>query len=235
VAFYHQDRTEDTNSYGGHHNYETVGWYVDDISIIKQERPQARIPEDFETDMGGWAADNGVWEIGKPEAGPKSGHNSDNCIGTVLNGNYGFMTDSRLISSQIVLPYVDSNETLLLRFWHWFSYASTDYGTVQISEWLGNTWGEWENLFNTGAGSSDGWSHVYIDLMKYTGKLVRIAFYHQDKTEDTNSYGGYHHYESTGWYIDDIELSHYTLPGLFLSATHTAIHLNMTESVITTS
>jgi Bacterial Ig domain len=206
VAFYHQDGTEDPNGYEGYHHYESAGWYIDDIAIIKQERPQARIPEDFETDWGGWSAVSGIWGRGKPEAGPKSGYNSDNCVGTVLNGNYGYRADSRLISSQMVLPYVDSNKTLLLRFWHWFSYASTDYGKVQICEWLGDTWGEWEDLFTTGAGASDGWSHVYIDFMKYTGKLVRIAFYHQDITEDPNGYEGYHHYESAGWYIDDIEL-----------------------------
>ena len=216
LAFYHQDGTEDPN--GSIHHYENVGWYIDDIAIIKQERPQARIPEDFETDWGGWSAVSGIWGRGKPAAGPKSGHNSDNCVGTILNGNYGYRADSRLISSQMVLPYVDSNETLLLRFWHWFSYASTDYGTVQISEWLGDSWGEWKNLFNTGAGSSDGWSHVYIDLMKYTGKLVRIAFYHQDRTEDNS--GSIHHYESTGWYIDDIELSHYTAKTIPISEAH---------------
>ena len=77
--------------------------------------------EDFESGWGDWWADEGVWQIGTPTAGPDSCHGGEQCAGTDLDGDYPGNTDSRLITPSITLPDVSGDEEIHLRFWHWFS------------------------------------------------------------------------------------------------------------------
>ena len=35
---------------------------------------------------------------------------------------------------------------------------------------------------------------------------MRLGFYHVDATEDPDPCQGIHHYESSGWYIDDLSI-----------------------------
>ncbi|KPK27686.1 MAG: hypothetical protein AMJ61_04830, partial [Desulfobacterales bacterium SG8_35_2] len=60
--------------------------------------------DDFEGGQGDWFADNGVWQIGTPTAGPASCFEGSQCMGTILDGNYPPDTDSPLISPVIDLP-----------------------------------------------------------------------------------------------------------------------------------
>jgi bacillopeptidase F (M6 metalloprotease family) len=189
IAFYHTASS----------SYESTGWYIDDITIIKLE---PEFTGDFEGGWGDWSAENGVWQIGTPTSGPGSAHGGEQCAGTVLDGNYPPSTDSRLISAPIYLPEVTGDEEILLRFWHWFSYGSYDVGYVQISvydEVAG--WSDWAPCAGPFQGTSGGWTPKIVYLTSYPGKKVRIAFYHTAASP----------YENTGWYIDDIRL-----PGVFL-------------------
>jgi len=99
--------------------------------------------EGFESGWDDWTADNGVWEIGTPTAGPDSSHGGSQCAGTRLSGDYPANIDSRLISSPVTLPGVSGDEEILLRFWQWFSYAD-DEGYVQVSVYSGGLWGAWK-------------------------------------------------------------------------------------------
>ncbi len=152
---------------------------------------------DFESGWGDWNADNGIWEIGAPQAGPKGSHDGTQCAGTVLNGSYQEDADSRLISPSIVLSNVTGDEELSLRFWHWFSYDYNDAGYVQISYNTSNGWSDWETLGNAISSVSGVWSYKSVDLTSYAGKKIRIAFYH------TAAWWGV----SSGWYIDDIQIT----------------------------
>ena len=189
IAFYH---TADGS-------YTDFGWYVDDIAVIRME---PEFTGDFEDGWGDWSADNGVWQVGAPTAGPVGAHGGSQCAGTVLDGSYPNSTDSRLISPSIRLPEVSGDEEIRLRFWHWFSFARGDAGYIQISvydEVAG--WSEWAPCAGPFQGTSAGWTRKIVYLTPYPGKKVRIGFYH---TADGS-------YTDFGWYIDDIRL-----PGVFL-------------------
>jgi hypothetical protein len=93
---------------------------------------------------------------------------------------------------------VSGYEEIHLRFWHWFSYASGDQGSVQVSVYSGGIWGPWENVVGLAiTGSSTVWTLCDRDITQYAGQRIRIAFYH---TADP-------FYESTGWYIDDVVIT----------------------------
>ncbi|MDR4505723.1 MAG: choice-of-anchor J domain-containing protein [Candidatus Scalindua sp.] len=161
------------------------------------------IDEGFESGWGGWSADCGVWEIGLPRSGPGYSHDGSLCAGTALDGNYPNNTDSRLISPAITLPSVADHEEIYLEFWHWFSYLnnpfSDDKGYVQIKVYYSETgkWSDWTTLGSTIKNTSSVWTLRKEDLTRYSGKKIQIAFYH--RVDDV--------YTSTGWYIDNIEIS----------------------------
>ena len=108
----------------------------------------------------------------------------------------------------MLLPSIAVGEEIHLRFWQWFSYSTYDAGYVQISVWNPgtSTWSAWSNISEGVNNSSSIWSLADVDLTRYAGNAVRLAFYH---AADRNVYGDSS--ESTGWYIDDIEIN-LTLP-----------------------
>ena len=161
--------------------------------------------EDFEQEPSKWYPSNGVWEIGVPSSGPGAPHGGLKCAGTVLNGNYPAYTDSRLIYSlpylpDLELPEVSGDEEIHLRFWHWFSYSSYDYGYIQIQVQDGSDWKDVPGAI-TVSGVYAVWTLRDVDLTPYAGQTVKIGFYH---TANRDSVG--RPSESTGWYIDDIEV-----------------------------
>jgi VWFA-related protein len=172
---------------------ESSGWYIDDIRIVVKT-PQ--FSGDFEAGWGDWSAENGVWQIGTPTAGPEACHEGSQCAGTMLDGNYPESTDSRLISATTVLPAVTGSEELHLRFWNWFSYGLADGGQVQVAVWNGSSWGDWVNEGIPVVGLSGDWFIKDVDLTAYAGQTIRLAFYHMAAPCC----------ESTGWYIDDIKI-----------------------------
>ncbi len=157
----------------------------------------------WEDGWANWYADNGVWQIGVPTAGPTSCFSGTQCAGTVLDANYPAYTDSRLISPAIQLTSITGNEEIHLRFRHWFSYSTYDSGQVQISVWdaATSTWGAWTNK-GTAVVSTSAWTLKDVELTAYAGETIRLGFYHTAQRSPTSSYVS----ESTGWYIDDIEI-----------------------------
>jgi hypothetical protein len=170
------------------------------LGIAIQPVRAAVFQDDFEAGWGNWHVDNGIWDIGTPSAGPEACHSGVKCAGTILDGNYLPNTDSRLISPSIRLSEVSGDEEIHLRFWHWFSYAGSDVGYAQISVYDETTeqWSSWETIVKEIVSISPIWTPVGADLTKYAGQKIKIAFYH---TAHQN------HGESSGWYIDDIEIT----------------------------
>ena len=99
------------------------------------------------------------------------------------------------------LPAVTGNDRVELRFWQWYSYESDAGGSVQISVWDGSAWGDWVTLATPAPGrASSDWAPINVDVTSYSGQQIRLGFYH--------THGSYL-YRSSGWYIDDIELTTY--------------------------
>ncbi len=176
-------------------------------SFMMDQAIAGTFSEDFEAGLGDWHADNGVWEVGTPTAGPDSCHSGSLCAGTVLSGDYPNGTDSHFISPTIMLPAVTGTDEIHLRFWHWFSYyidttVIYDFGQVTVSEYVedgqAGAWSSFLPVSTEVRGTSAIWTQSDVDLTAYASKKVRIAFYHQDAGYNT---------VRLGWYIDDIEIT----------------------------
>jgi len=169
---------------------------ADSVTITATESDSEIYSFDFEDGMDNWSSDNGVWEVGAPTSGPFNAHSGSNAAGTVLSGDYP-NTTSRLISSTIELPAIESGEEVHLRFWQWFSLDNYDSLNVQVSQQTAtNVWADWETL-DTYNGSSGVWSNAMVDLSAYAGRTVRIGF--QLSQGSFTSVG-------PGWFVDDVSI-----------------------------
>ncbi|MCJ7448113.1 MAG: T9SS type A sorting domain-containing protein [Bacteroidales bacterium] len=192
LAFYFHS-ADDGNSFTSD---VSSGWYMDDVSLVTGPYV-LNSPEGFESGFGDWSVDEGTWESGTPSGGPGSAHSGEKCIGTNIDGNYQQASDSRLICPPFIVPAASENPRF--RFWYWFSFSTNDWGEVQIKA---NN-GEWETISvrmdNQGG---DAWSYGSINISKYAGSTVQLAFYFHS-ADDGNSFTSD---VSSGWYMDDVSL-----------------------------
>ncbi len=211
LGFQHVDNTE--RDYLGHAVHaESSGWVVDDIEILEEPVPRMDNPEGFEAGWGGWYSSNGIWEIGMPANGPGRAFAGTNVMAVRLAGKYPYGPDSMLISPVIDLPAIDDGQELLLRYWQWFSYAGADSGSLWVLPYDAATgsWGAWERL-ETFTGYVPDWHHERIDLSAYAGRRIRVGFQHVEGTE-LDYLGRDVHAESSGWFLDEIEVLTEELP-----------------------
>jgi len=164
---------------------------------INQAVIDTLLHQDWESGIGNWWVDNGLWQVGVPLAGPDSTCSGVNCAGTDLDGGYPPTANTRLISPNILLPDPPEGSKIQLRFWHWFQIAEDNYygddkGYIQIS--VEN--GEWQTLLGPISGSSLVWSPVIIDLSAFANQRLKIGFQFLSGSL----------VEGIGWYVDDILL-----------------------------
>jgi hypothetical protein len=177
---------------------ESFGWYIDNIEI-KTALPETKWNEEgFEMGWNEWWSNLDVWDIGKATSGPGGCHTGEQCAGTNLKGYYHPDTDSMLISPELTLPVVQGDDEVTLRFYHWFSYSTHDYGMVKILlfDEEKQSWSDWIDVTGSITGNSGIWARKTIYLTQYTGKKIKLGFYHNAQSCC----------ESSGWYIDDIEI-----------------------------
>jgi regulation of enolase protein 1 (concanavalin A-like superfamily) len=182
------------------------GWYVDDISVITGT-PVFNNPEGFEAGIGDWYAEQGTWQVGSPKKsdGPPINsvgarvHSGTNCAVTLLNADYPASMNSRFISAAFAVPASASSP--YLRFWQWYSFGSSgwgsDYGVVEIR--VGTN--AWQALSPQYTGYSSGWTEPALDLSAYAGQTVQVAFH----AVDGNGTG-------PGWYVDDVYVQSFGQP-----------------------
>lgn len=169
---------------------------------ITRDGPPATFSEDFEGGWGSWSADNGIWEVGLPTAGPNECHSGVHCAGTVLDGDYPF-NGSSLVSPTIALPEIGPAEEIHLRFWHWFSLGGAtggnpDAAVVYIQERISaGVWSESTTLARYTHSSGDVWTLPLVDLSAFGGRTVRVLFDLQ---------GNHALSTGAGWYIDDVSV-----------------------------
>lgn len=169
------------------------GWYIDNVEIVTSE-PVFENPEPF-TSLGDWNVLGGDWEVGVPKGGPGKGAppSTNTAAGTVLSvpgGRYDPSVDTRLISPAFTVPLVNNPR---LRFWHWWNMSAADAAVVEIRE-AGGAW-QTDSLIYTN--SSLAWTSPKIDLRRFAGKAVEVAF-HFKANSDANV--------GSGWYVDHVEL-----------------------------
>jgi hypothetical protein len=156
--------------------------------------------DNFEGGLGGWSADNGVWEVGTPTSGPNACHEGSQCAATVLGGDYPGEQTSRLISPTIVLPAVTAKQDIQLRFWSWYQYGACDARYVQIAVRDANgNWSSWANLNGAGELAST-WSLMGADLTAYAGRTIRFALLHTAASASSCEPSG------AGWYADEFSI-----------------------------
>ena len=173
------------------------GSYIDKISLVYGSSTLRNF-EDWEYNIGDWGCDGGTWERGIPQYGPDHSYSGSYCIGTNLKGKYTQPATSRFFSIPFVVPSADKNPAL--RFWHWYSFSSKDYGKVQIKIEGHNEWIDLEEGTYTST-SSGVWTNTYFSLLSYADSTVRIGFYFHS-ADDIYVSGDV----SSGWYIDDIKI-----------------------------
>ena len=153
-----------------------------------------------------WTAGTGIWEIGMPTSGPAANaggnraHEGTNVLATILSGNYTDDRSSRIVSPAFTVPVADQNPRL--RFWHWWSISSNDFGKVQISTDDGVTWQDLSGQYT--ADSSGQWTRAVLDLSAYAGQSVRIGFYFEAHGNSCYSGTSWCTNVGPGWYIDEV-------------------------------
>ena len=113
---------------------------MSDIGEGRRQTPQPNVPEGFESGLGDWSVDGGVWAVAT-YCGAGAAYSGSKCAGTGLTAGYPNGANALLICAPFTVPAASDNPRL--RFWHWFSTESGyDYGQVQIK--VGS--GAWQTL-----------------------------------------------------------------------------------------
>lgn len=198
IALYH---TATTSTYPTYCATSGSGWYVDEVSVLVAP---PRLEGGFEAGWGGWSADNGTWQVGRPTADPAGCHGGAQCAATVLDGPYPGDGDSRLVSPSFTVPPLGAGQEAHLRFWQWVAYGACDAGRVQVSrrDAATGTWSAWATVGEASDFSSP-WSIKSVDLGAYAGATIRVAFRH---SATSSTYPTYCATSGNGWAIDDVRL-----------------------------
>jgi hypothetical protein len=167
---------------------------VDDVSIATGTVSMPAL-EDFEDTAGAsdrWVADKGSWEIGRPSAGPGAAHSGQQCLATVLGGDYPHRASTTVCGPLVTIPPAALNPRL--QFYHWFEIENgDDYGIVRITLDNGNTW---RDLSAHITGGSGGWTTASYNLSEHGGKTARIGFFFASDSSSVFK----------GWYIDEVQI-----------------------------
>jgi len=171
-----------------------AGWYIDDVMV--QTGPMSfDSPQDFESSMGDWSAQNGVWQWGVPsgDSGPTNAHSGSQVMGTILSGDYPNGADSRLVSPEFRVPAAEQAPRFV--YWNWYEFAfDSHYGQLQIRV-SGGDWTDLSERVKDRSGSG-GWVQRIVDLRDYAEQDVQIGF----RIVTTTST------RAAGWYVDDVSL-----------------------------
>ncbi|MFJ5716004.1 S8 family serine peptidase [Neobacillus sp. NPDC093127] len=176
----------------------TYWWTIQDFSGNQVKTAEAKVSvkdgiragyfEDFESLPEGWSSYgiNNSWEWGVSTYGPKTPPPSGkNVIATNLRGQTEMFSNMTLVMP----PVIVEGETQL-RFKQWYNMGFWDYGTVFVTADGKN----WDKIYQI-TRNNENWHEVGIDLSKYAGKKITIAFNLQ--TDDG---------KVPGWYLDDMQL-----------------------------
>src|ERR1019366_2633488 len=127
------------------------------------------------------------------------------CATTGLTANYAVGANSRLIKVQSFLVPA-ANQFPRLRFWHWYTFASSDHSGNGSDYGVGvakGTNGTWQEVSARFTGNGGDWTDASVDLSAYAGQTVQVAFH---MVFGQYPYNGWAFETSPGWYLDDVAL-----------------------------
>ena len=172
------------------------GWYIDDVSVEVSSRAMSFF-EDFESGIGDWYADGGVWQVGPPAFGLRLAYSGQNVAGTHLAGRASAGVSSRLVSPPAFLPPLRTGERLELAFRHWSHTNQHEEGFVEVIG-AGDDCGREHTISKSLVRNSREWENQTLDISEFAGSTVRIAF-------RFSSHSGI--FVGSGWFIDDVGIS----------------------------
>ncbi len=207
IAFYFL-----SNNYQGGSVDVSSGWYIDKIQLLVGNYTFNSL-EGFENGIGDWYTDRGTWEVGHPTSGPGAAYSGEKCLATVLSGNYQEGMRTYFISPPFRVKPAYENPAL--RFWHWYSTASADFGRICVKFFNQENW----QIISGFSGTSSGvWTLFYADLINYADSIIQIGFYFQ-----SDNYQGGSDDVSSGWYIDDIRIDGISIATVILPENDLAV------------
>ncbi|MEE6451686.1 S8 family serine peptidase [Gottfriedia acidiceleris] len=148
---------------------------------------------DFETDMTGWESDargTDQWKWGKPTTGPKAAASGEKVLATNLEGTYSGNQAMLLKMPAIVLPEGNA----YLQFKNWYDIGKNDRAFVAVKPDGAENYDIEAAYVGT---TSGGYSNEEVDLSKYAGKKIDVAFLFVSTDSNNNQ----------GWFIDDVRLT----------------------------
>jgi hypothetical protein len=166
--------------------------------------------EGFETTDGSYTYTGtpDQWEWGTPAyaSGPSSAHSGLKCWATNLDGDVSSGSDSYLISPQITLPSIGSDQLLRVQFYAWIAVDEMyDRGEFQVSS-DGTAYVTVAELFHTMQGQ---WSAYDFDISNYAGGPIYLRF---RLYADTSNAFDQSTFNMAGLYIDDVKITLYDAP-----------------------
>jgi hypothetical protein len=170
-----------------------AGWYIDNVELVRGrvDFDPVNQPWRFSSGLGDWEVERGDWQVGVPRGGPGKAYSPPLCAGTVLDGNYDVAIDTRIISPEFRVPAAAEHPRL--RFYHWYSTAQGDVGTVQIRTPATG----WQIISPAYVLANRTWTRATVDLTAYAEQTVQIGFHFRANTDGS---------VDAGWYVDDFEV-----------------------------
>ena len=168
----------------------------DDYLLIATLARKIIFEDDMEAGEGRWTHTglHDVWERGLPTSGPNEAASGDNCWATRLDGPYPNVMNAWLMSQPIV---VELNPRIA--FAHWLTLGRGDRAFVEVNG--GSGWVPQVVLTD----DSEGWETMTISLSQsFENRPIQVRFRLQSDGSRVAS----------GWYVDDVVLSHTRGPGL---------------------
>lgn len=159
--------------------------------------PATLDPQGFESGLGVWTIEGGLWEIGVPTAaGGPAPFAGGQVAGTALAGNYGSTQDARLLTPVFSVPPAD--QTPRLTFVSWYEIGANDRGVLEV-RLAGGAWQEvaGQRLTESNGGA---WARHSVDLRAWAGQSVQFAF------RLVASFNNVRGDSALGWYLDEVRL-----------------------------
>jgi hypothetical protein len=160
--------------------------------------------DDLETGAVDWPSESAgtgdaAWVLGEPQNDRETAaHSGTNAWGSNLNRNFIYAGDTRISTPDIQLT---GGNTAALSYWQSYDFTPRsendlyEFGSVQISTNMGDTWVEISRV----EGVSNGWERKTIDVSSYIGKVVRLGWYYALYSPDSM--------ERPGWLVDDVSVT----------------------------
>ena len=171
-----------------------ITFYIFLFISVSNTGAEVLYEDDFEAGWNTWFSDDEAWEIGMPHEKDSNCHSGVNCAVIHPGRQSVDHISAKLISSNIDLPDIASDEELWLKFWHWYVLEHSLDHSKQALLQFSIDGGEWQTAYGPFYGDNQEWEKVYVDLTALAGSTIQIGFLVSSDLAGTDD----------RWYVDDI-------------------------------